>query len=72
MITLIYPNDPEVIIKIDVCNTFNSVDLACSLDCINGRSSRDYVRDLKRDDVIDKKSVDTLTKKSWKIGENLQ
>jgi hypothetical protein len=29
------PNDPEVIIQIDVCNVFNSTDRAFSLDCIN-------------------------------------
>ena len=61
MITLIYrnPNDPEVIIKIDVCNAFNSSDRAFSLDCINGRASRDYICGLNRDDVIG--TVDSLT-----------
>ena len=44
----IYPNDPEVIIKVDVCNAFNSSDRAFSLDCINGRASRDYACGLER------------------------
>ena len=55
----IIPNDPEVIIKIDVCNAFNSSDRAFSLDRINGRASRDYACGLKRGDVIG--TVDTLT-----------
>jgi hypothetical protein len=41
------PNDPEVIIKIDVCNVFDSTDRAFSLDCINGRASRVYACGLK-------------------------
>ena len=48
-----------MIIKIDICNAFNSSDRAFSLDCINGRVSRDYTCDLKRGDVID--TVDSVT-----------
>ena len=48
-----------MIIKIDVCNAFNSSDRAFSLDRINGRASRDYACGLKRGDVIG--TVDTLT-----------
>ena len=48
-----------MIIKIDVCNAFNSSDRAFSLDCINGRASRDYACGLKRGDVIG--TVDSLT-----------
>ena len=36
------PNDPDVIIKIDVSNAFNITDRALTLDMINGRVSRDY------------------------------
>ena len=49
----------EVIIKIDVCNAFNSSDRDFSLDCINGRTSWDYACAFKRGDVID--TVDSLT-----------
>ena len=48
-----------MIIKIDVCNAFNSSDRAFSLDCINGRASCDYACDLKRDDAIG--TIDSLT-----------
>ncbi len=48
-----------MIIKIDLCNVVNSTDRPFSLDCINGRTSRDYDCGLKRDDVID--TVDSLT-----------
>ena len=47
-----------MIIKIDVCNAFNSSDRAFSLDFINGRVSGDYACGLKRDDVIG--TVDSL------------
>jgi hypothetical protein len=53
------PNDPEVIIKIDVSNAFNSTDRPFTLDCISGRASRDYACGLKQDDVIG--TVDSLT-----------
>ena len=33
------PNDPDVIIKIDVSNAFNSTDRPFTLDCISGRVS---------------------------------
>ena len=61
MIAWIYqnPNDPEVIIKIDVSNAFNSTDRPFTLDCISGRASRDYACGLKRGDVIG--TVDSLT-----------
>jgi hypothetical protein len=53
------PNDPEVIIKIDVSNAFNSTDRPFTLDCISGRASRDYACGLKQGDVIG--TVDSLT-----------
>jgi hypothetical protein len=36
------PNDPDVIIKIDVSNEFNTTDRTLTLDMISGRASRDY------------------------------
>ena len=52
-------SDPEVIIKIDVSNAFNSTDRPFTLDCISGRASCDYACGLKRGDVIG--TVDSLT-----------
>jgi hypothetical protein len=53
------PNDPDVIIKIDVSNVFNTTDRALTLDMISGRASRDYAGGIKEGDVID--TVDSLT-----------
>ena len=36
------PNDPDVIIKIDISNVFNTTDRALTLDVLSGRSSREY------------------------------
>jgi hypothetical protein len=52
-------NDPNVIIKIDVSNVFNTTERVFTLDMISGRVSRDYGCGFKRDDVIP--TVDTLT-----------
>ncbi len=46
------PTDPDVIIEIDVVNVFNSTYRGLTLDVLSGRSSRDYVSDLKRGDTI--------------------
>jgi hypothetical protein len=46
------PNGPEVIIKIDISNSFNTTCRALTLDVLSGRPSRDYVWDLKRGDTI--------------------
>ncbi len=46
------PTDPEVIIKIDVTNVFNSTDRDLTLDVLSGHVSRDYVCVLKIGDVI--------------------
>jgi hypothetical protein len=51
------PDDPDVIIKIDVSNAFNTTDRDLTLDMISGRASRDYASGFK--DVIP--TVDTLT-----------
>jgi hypothetical protein len=53
------PNDRDVIIKIDVCNAFNTTDRALTLHMISVRASRDYACGLKRGDFIP--TVDTLT-----------
>ena len=53
------PNDPDVIIKIDVSNAFNTTDRALTLDMISGRASRDYACGIKAGDVIG--TVDSLT-----------
>jgi hypothetical protein len=53
------PNDPDVIIKIDVSNVFNTTDRSLTLDMISGRASRDYASDMKQGDVIG--TVDSLT-----------
>ncbi len=46
-------NDPEVIIKIDISNAFNSTCRDLTLDIISGRSSRDYACVIKKGDVMD-------------------
>ncbi len=46
------PNDPDVIIKVDVSNAFNTTDRVFTLDMISGRVSRDYACCLKRGDII--------------------
>jgi hypothetical protein len=48
-----------VIIVIDVSNVFNTTDLVLTLDMISGHSSRDYVGDIKKGDVVS--PVDSLT-----------
>ena len=45
-------NDPEVIIKIDISNAFNSTCRALTLDILSGRASRDYACGLMRGDTI--------------------
>jgi hypothetical protein len=46
------PNDPEVIIRIDISNAFNTTCRALTLDVLSGRASRDYACGLKRGDAI--------------------
>ena len=46
------PNDPEVIIKIDTSNVFNTTCRALTLDVLSGRDSRDYTCGLKKGQVI--------------------
>jgi hypothetical protein len=46
------PNDPEVIIKIDISNAFNTTCRALTLDVLSGRASRDYACGLKHGDAI--------------------
>ena len=53
------PNDPDVIIKIDISNAFNTTNRARTLDMISGRASRDYLCGLKQGDVIP--TIDTLS-----------
>jgi hypothetical protein len=53
------PNDPDVIIKIDVSNVVNTTDRVLTLDMIRGRPSRDYACDIKEGDVIP--TVNTLS-----------
>jgi hypothetical protein len=52
-------SDPDVIIKVDIANAFNTTNRALTLDVIGGRASRDYACGLKKGDVIP--SIDTLT-----------
>jgi hypothetical protein len=44
------PNDPEVIIKIDISNSFNTTFRVITLDILSGCTSRDYACDLKDGD----------------------
>jgi hypothetical protein len=53
------PNDPDMIIKIDVSNAFNTTDRALTLDMISGRASGDYACGIKKGDVIG--TVDSVT-----------
>jgi hypothetical protein len=46
------PNDPEVIINIDISNVFNTTCRTLTLDVLSGRASRDYVCGLERGDAI--------------------
>ena len=52
-------NDPEVIIKIDISNAFNSTCRALTLDIISGRVSRDYACGIKKRDAIS--TIETLS-----------
>ena len=45
-------SDPQVIIKIDISNSFTSTCRVLTLDILSGRSSRDHVCGLKRRDAI--------------------
>ena len=40
-------SDPDVIIKVDIANAFNTTNRALTLDVIGGRASRDYACGLK-------------------------
>ncbi len=53
------PNDPDVIINIDVSNVFNTTDRVLTLDMISGRASWDYTCGIKEGDVNG--TVDSLT-----------
>jgi hypothetical protein len=46
------PNDPEVIMKIDISNAFNTTCRALTLDVLSGRASRDYACGLKQGEAI--------------------
>jgi hypothetical protein len=46
------PNDPDVIIKIDISNGFNTTDRALTLDVLSGRSSREYVCGIRKGQAI--------------------
>ena len=46
------PNDPEVIIKIEISNAFNSLCRALTVDVLSGRVSRDYTCDIKQGNTI--------------------
>jgi hypothetical protein len=46
------PNDPDVIIKIDISNVCNTTDRELTLDVLSGRFSRDYVCDLVKGQAI--------------------
>jgi hypothetical protein len=46
------PHDPEVIIKIDISNVFNSTCRTLTLDILNGRASHDYACGFQRDEAI--------------------
>jgi hypothetical protein len=52
-------NDPDVIMKVDITNAFNTTNRALTLDVIGGRASRDYACGLKKGDTIP--TIDTLT-----------
>ena len=44
--------NPEVIIKIDISNAFNTTSRALTLDVLSGRASRDYACGLQRGNAI--------------------
>ncbi len=58
-------NDPEVIMKIDVSNSFNSTCRVLTLDILSGRASRDYTCDLKRGDTIANNETDKHVPPFW-------
>jgi hypothetical protein len=47
------PSDPEVIIKLDIFNTFNSLYRQQTLDVLGGQASCDYAYGLKEGDNIE-------------------
>jgi hypothetical protein len=46
------PSDPDVIIKIDISNAFNTTDHALTLDVLSGRASREYTCGIKKGQAI--------------------
>jgi hypothetical protein len=46
------PNDPELIMKIDISNAFNTTCRALTLDVLSGRASRDHACGLKQGEAI--------------------
>ena len=50
-------NDPEVIIKVDISNAFNTTCRALTLDVLSGYASRDYACGLKQKDLIESASA---------------
>ncbi len=48
------PSDPDVIIKLDISNTFNVLSVRClTLDVLGGKSSYDYACGLQEGDNIE-------------------
>jgi hypothetical protein len=47
------PNDPDVIIKIDIVNAFNMLCRLLSLDVLGGTASRDFACGLKEGDSFE-------------------
>jgi hypothetical protein len=54
------PNDPEVIIKIDISNVFNTTCRTLTLDVLSGRASHDYACGLVKGHAIP--NCETLNK----------
>jgi hypothetical protein len=53
------PSNPDVIIKIDISNAFNTTDRALTLDVLSGSASRDYACGIKKGQAIP--NCETLT-----------
>jgi hypothetical protein len=49
--------DPMVIVKLDISNTFGSLDTRLVLDVLSGRVSRDYECDIKVDEDLKYRSM---------------
>jgi len=50
------PNDPDVLVKLDIKNAFNMLCRQLTLDVLGGKASCDYARGLKEGDSFERRT----------------